>query len=277
MSEFDAAAYTEQSKRDWSAAAPFYDRLSADLFPTITKAFLSFARPRRAGLLLDVACGPGILTYAACEAVCALGRVGGIDLSPGMLKLAASRAGASNVEFREMNAEQLDFPDATFDAVVCQLGLMLFAKPQSALDEMARVCKKGGVVACLVQGSPERMQFTSLLMKTLVKHAPQLKQPGSPTLYAFAPAGVLEESFAAAGLPGATTARLAGAFTFASPKEYWQTLTQGAGRTASLLRALDPSVQEAIRRETLAAAAALTAAGTSRIPYEVVMARAERA
>lgn len=274
--DFDAEAYTSQSKQSWTTAAPHYDRITADLFPPITEAFLKFLELTPGQLALDVACGPGTLTQGAASVVGTSGRVVGIDLSPGMLKIAASRATAFNIEYREMNAEQLDFPDALFDHVFSQLGLMLFARPKLAMTEMARVCKKGGFVSCLVQGSPEKMQFTSLLMKAMMTHAPQIKQPGAPTLYAFAPPGVLEAAMAEGGLGRAQTRRLEGVFLFDSPAHYWTTMVEGAGRTGALLRSLSAEVRAAVEADTLAAAGRLIVNGKVAMPYEVVMARAQR-
>src|SRR6185295_14017163 len=130
-------------------------------------------------------------------------------------------------DLREMDAEELDFPDGTFDAVICQLGLMLFARPEAALGEMTRVVKRGGRISCLVQGDPEKMIFSSLINKTLFRHAPDLKLPGAPNIYAFAGDGVLEWAFRAAELSEIRTARLAGTFPFASPEAYWDTMTSG--------------------------------------------------
>ena len=274
---FDPAAYTEDAKQNWSKAAASYSRLSADYFPPITAAFVDFCGPLAGQTVLDVACGPGTLTHAAAKVVGPFGKIIGVDLSAAMIKIAAAQVATTSVEFREMNAEQLDFPDEIFTRVVCQLGLMLFAQPNVALREMARVCKSGGTVSCLVQGDPDRMLFTSLVMKSMFKHAPELKQPGAPGIYAFAPAGVLEAALTQAGLVNPQSRRLTGAFQFSSPEHYWETLTDSAGRTAALLQTLSGDKQAAIKAEVLAAARSLTLDGKTDIPYEVVMAKAVKA
>jgi ubiquinone/menaquinone biosynthesis C-methylase UbiE len=275
---FDHGAFTAHSKHSWSSVSESYDKMSALFFPPITSAFLSFVQLRPGQLVLDVACGPGTLTSAAARAVGPSGRVVGVDLAPGMLKLAMSRAVERNLEYREMNAEELDLPESLFNVVLCQLGLMLFARPDHALSEMARVVKKGGAVACLVQGSPEKMLFTSLLMKTMVKHAPELKQAGAPNLYAYAPVGILDQALAKAGLWQIVSSRVSGVFSFASPEEYWGVLTDGGGRSGAMLRSLPEDKRAAIRAEVLAQASALRGAnGRVEVPYEVVMAKGLKA
>lgn len=278
---FDASAYTEDSRRNWQAAAPGYERMSSELFGPLTREFLGFIGLKPGERVLDVACGPGTATLPAARAVGPSGRVVGVDLAFGMLKLAGERAAAESLgqaEFREMNAESLDFPDATFDAVLCQLGFMLFARPDAAAREMARVAKPGGRVAVLVQGLAERMQFTSLLMRAMVARAPQLKTPGGPTLYAFAREGALSSALAAAGLPGAVERRLAGVFPFSSPEDYWQTMTRSAGKTGSMLRSLDEAARAAIQADAFAQLERLRdVSGRVLVPYEVVMAKAVKA
>ena len=150
---------------------------------------------------------------------------------------------------------------------------MLFARPEVALKEMVRVCKKGGAIACLVQGDPERMVFTSLVMKTLFKHAPELTQSGAPNLYAFAPVGLLDQALAQAGLGQILSRRLAGTFSFNSPQEYWAMMTSGAGRTGALLRSLPEDKRRVVEQDVLEQASRYAVDDRLNIPYEVVMAK----
>ncbi|MDE2490113.1 MAG: class I SAM-dependent methyltransferase, partial [Elusimicrobia bacterium] len=225
----------------------------------------------------DVASGPGLAARAAAKRAGPSGSVLAVDLAPGMVAQAATRApeeDSAPIERREMDAHALDLPDASFDAVVCQLGLMLFAKPAQALAEMRRVAAPGAPVACLVQGRRSRMLFTALVFDALVSRAPQLKAPrGAPTLYAFGPDGVLEEAFAQAGLTEIVTERLSGTFRFSSPEEYWARLTEGAGRTGAMLRSLPPETAEKVRKDVVRRAAARRQGRFVEIPYEFAMAR----
>ena len=172
------------------------------------------------------------------------------------------------------DAQTLDLPDASFDAVICQLGLMLFAKPHDALAEMRRVAKPGAPVACLAQGRRSAMQFTALVMDAMVARAPHLRAPqGAPTLYAFGPDKILEEAFMKAGLTEIVAKRLNGIFRFKTPEEYWATMTEGAGRTGAMLRSLAPEVQAKVKADVLRRAAKRRVGGFVEIPYEFTMAR----
>ena len=98
----------------------------------------------RRGKLLDVACGPGVVTAALAPEA---GSVVAFDATEQMLEKARARctkAGLGNVAFRSGDAENLPFEDAEFDGVVTRLAIHHFANPQRALDEMFRVLRPGG-------------------------------------------------------------------------------------------------------------------------------------
>jgi ubiquinone/menaquinone biosynthesis C-methylase UbiE len=270
---FDPVKFTVDSEKTWSEAAPRYDKLSAGLFGPMTEAFVAFADVRKGMKVLDVACGPGLASRAAARKVGEKGSVLAVDLAPGMIELAAGR-GDARIDWRVMDAQKLDLPDASFDAVLCQLGLMLFARPDAALAGMRRAAKPGAPVACLVQGRRSHMLFTGLIMEAMVKRAPELKAPpGAPTLFAFGPDGPLSEAFARAGLTEIVTRRLSGAFRFASAELYWEEMTTGAGRTGAMLRSLPKKTQERVRADVVRAAERHKRGGAVLIPYEFLMAR----
>jgi SAM-dependent methyltransferase len=99
------------------------------------------------GRVLDVACGPGIVT----SALAAIAReVVALDLTPEMLVKAKERcaaAGRTNVVFTQGSATHLAFATGSFDAVVTRLSFHHFLEPQTVLAEMLRVLKVGGTLA----------------------------------------------------------------------------------------------------------------------------------
>jgi ubiquinone/menaquinone biosynthesis C-methylase UbiE len=97
--------------------------------------------------LLDVACGSGLVTFRAAARIGAEGQVIGTDISDQMVATAresASRQALTNVRFERMDAEDLQFEDASFDIVLCALGLMYVPDPEKALREFHRVLRPGG-------------------------------------------------------------------------------------------------------------------------------------
>lgn len=95
--------------------------------------------------VLDVACGTGVVARLASEAVGSTGTVAGLDINPGMLAVARTTAPAGiNIEWHEASAETMPFADASFDAVLCQMGLQFIPDKLAALREMRRVLAPGG-------------------------------------------------------------------------------------------------------------------------------------
>jgi SAM-dependent methyltransferase len=103
--------------------------------------------------VLDVACGTGVLAREVLTRTGAGDLVTGLDPSAGML--AVAKRLAPGVEWRQGVAESLPFPDASFDVVVCQFGLMFFNDRSEALRQVLRVLRPGGRLAFAVWDSLE--------------------------------------------------------------------------------------------------------------------------
>jgi ubiquinone/menaquinone biosynthesis C-methylase UbiE len=88
-----------------------------------------------------------------------------VDISGGMIGAAQRRAVArdlAGVSFQRMDAEFLELPDASFDVVLCALGLMYFPDPSRALAEMRRVLKPGGRLVVAVWGERQRCGWSAV-------------------------------------------------------------------------------------------------------------------
>jgi arsenite methyltransferase len=102
---------------------------------------------REGEAVLDIGCGAGVDSIIAAKMVGPSGAVTGIDLVPEMLARAgenARLAGVDNVTFRVSSAEQLPFPDNSFDVVISNGVVNLVVDKAKALGEVFRVLKPGG-------------------------------------------------------------------------------------------------------------------------------------
>ncbi len=127
---------------EFTRQAETFSASSAITDAALTQRFVTALGEAISGSVLDVACGPGILSAAIAKSA---RDVVAFDLTPEMLKKAAQRcAGLGNVSFREGNANELPFADAGFDAAVTRLSVHHFDRPGRVMSEIFRVLRPGG-------------------------------------------------------------------------------------------------------------------------------------
>jgi ubiquinone/menaquinone biosynthesis C-methylase UbiE len=144
----------------WDLASSDYEALWQSQLACAQTELLRRAAPAPGEHVLDVACGTGLVAFAAAEAVGPGGQVLGVDLAERMVEAAGRRARAqavSNIRFARMDAERLELSDdAGFDAALCALGLMYLPEPEQAVREMRRVLRPGGRMVLAVWGERSR-------------------------------------------------------------------------------------------------------------------------
>jgi ubiquinone/menaquinone biosynthesis C-methylase UbiE len=116
--------------------------------------------------VLDLACGPGTLTLPLADAVGPAGRVVAVDLADGMLDLLREAAPAQ-VEVLKMDIEELEFPDAAFDAVACGHGLQFCPNLLRALWQARRVLRDGGMFAASLPARSHGREAARLMEEAL--------------------------------------------------------------------------------------------------------------
>lgn len=149
----------------WDKAAPVYERHWADQLAPAQQLLLEMAALAPGERVLDVACGTGLVTFPAAEAVGPSGSVVATDISDAMVAYVAEEACRRNLSMiaaRRMDAETLDVAHGSFDAALCALGLMYVPDPQAALREMARVLRPGGRVVVAVWGARSRCGWADI-------------------------------------------------------------------------------------------------------------------
>ena len=103
--------------------------------------------------VLDVACGTGVVARLASQKVGAAGSVAGLDINPGMLAVARSTTPPGMaIDWHETSAEAMPLSDASFDVVLCQMGLQFVPDKIAALREMRRVLAPHGRLILNVPG-----------------------------------------------------------------------------------------------------------------------------
>jgi ubiquinone/menaquinone biosynthesis C-methylase UbiE len=215
-------AMSEREHWQLDGSAPeLYERY---LVPAITSIWavdlIDRMQPGPGDPVLDVACGTGIVARLAAERM-ATGRVVGLDLNAGMLKVARAvpTTGAS-IEWREGSALSLPFADRSFALVLCQLGLQFFPDRGLALREMKRVLRPSGRAGLSVYSSIERTPaahaFANALDRRLGPDASKIKRAE----HVFPAADDLGALLAAAGFERIKLSTVTQQITFPSVLDY---------------------------------------------------------
>jgi SAM-dependent methyltransferase len=172
---FDPSAHRDASLQNWEEAASGWTRQQQamrEFSAPVSHWMIDAIVPQPGERVLELAAGLGETAMLAAELVAPMGGVIVSDQAEAMLSGARERAialGLSNVEFRVLNAEWIDLPVASVDAVLCRWGYMLMADPLAALIETRRVLRPGGRVALAVWDSVEQNPWALLPSRELIE------------------------------------------------------------------------------------------------------------
>jgi SAM-dependent methyltransferase len=235
----DLAAVKSRQQAAWSAGdyAVIGTRLQ------LVGETLCEAVDLRAGSrVLDVAAGNGNASLAAARR---WADVVATDYVPALLERARERAAADRmpIEFREADAENLPFPDGSFDVVLSTFGVMFTPNQERAAAEMVRVCRPGGRIG-LANWTPD--SFIGQLFKTLGKYLPPPAGVKSPALWGTEVR--LAELFSGAA-ESIETQRRDFVFRYRSPAHWLEVFRTYYGPLHKAFGALEAAKQDALARD----------------------------
>ena len=122
--------------------------------------------------VLELAAGTGVVTRHLAALLPSSTSITATDLNPAMLAIALHLGTPRAVTWEQADALKLPFPDASFDAVVCQFGVMFFPDKSKAFSEARRVLKPGGVLLFNVWDKIEENEFPHTVHKALAELYP---------------------------------------------------------------------------------------------------------
>jgi SAM-dependent methyltransferase len=249
----DTRVFKTAVRAQWDRSAQGWNEHTAEIRAWLrqaTDAMLDMAGVSPCASVLDVAAGAGDQTLDIAQRVGPKGRVLATDLSEVILALAqenARQAGFSNVQILAADGEDLPVEHASFDAVVCRLGLMLFPAPLHGLRSMYRALRPGGGICTMVFSRPDRNPCLGILMSTALKHAGQPArdpfQPGG--LLSLGKPGLADELFRAVGFQNIASTALEAPFRLPTARHYLDFVRSSASPIQQILARLTPEAATA--------------------------------
>lgn len=278
----DAEAYRAESREDWERIAPGWGAQRArfqEAAVPVSRWLVEAIHPQPGQTVLEIAAGPADTGLMAAELVVPGGMAIITDGAEAMLAVARARAedlGIENVEIRQMEAEWLDLPAASVDAVLCRWGYMLLADPEAGLRETRRVLRPGGRVALAAWDAPELNPWMTAGSRAATEAGlltpPDPAQPGP---FSFAKPGLIEELLEAAGFDEIDLDAVDFEFTAASVDDWWEHTVRVSPNLSRRVGELAPAEHYRLREVWDAAYAPFVQAdGSLRMPARTLVAAA---
>lgn len=280
---FDAAKYKIAQREQWNKDGAAWRRWNPTLdrwYGEATRQMLDMARIQPGQRILDIAAGAGEPAVSAAERVGPSGYVLATDISEGIVELAlqvARERGLKQIETRAMDGEKLDLPDASFDAVLCRLGLMYMPHPVTALREWRRALRAGGRIAVVVFSTPDRNSWGSV-PASIIRRRAQLPPPvpGQPGPFSLGGPGVLEGIFSQAGFANPEIRAVPVPHRMSSAAEYVRVAREAFGAFNAMMAHLSPEERESVWNEVEGAMRSFEAPGGFEVPGECLVGAATK-
>ena len=269
--------------QDWSAVASAWDASTDyvdDHSKAATDALVAAVNVRPGDRVLELAAGPGSLGAIWSASAGPTGGVVVSDVAPGMVEVAARRnSDLANVETAIVDLAAIDFPDASFDVVVCRMGLMFSLDPGGAIGEIHRVLADGGRFGALTWGGLEHNPWMTCvgmaaMMNGVVAGGPPIGPGG---IFSLGEPAELESLTAGAGFTDVRVEAIDLTFESESIDAHVARVSSLAGPLAAAFAAADTAQLDAVRRTAAQLAADHTAAdGTLTIPGRTLLVTGHR-
>jgi ubiquinone/menaquinone biosynthesis C-methylase UbiE len=233
----------------WDAAASHYDASWQSQLRPAQRRLLDVANLKPGERVVDIACGTGLVTLPAADAVGTEGEVLAVDLSDDMVSMLQARLDQGpyeHVRVARMDAEALGIPNGSFDAALCSLGLMYVPNPEQAAREMHRVLAEGGRAVAVVWGRRDQCGWAEIF--PIVDR--RVSSDVCPLFFQLGTADTLEQTFQQAGFQVDSSERFNVDLHFKSPDAACDAAFWG-GAVALAWRKFDEPTRKAARSEYL--------------------------
>jgi ubiquinone/menaquinone biosynthesis C-methylase UbiE len=232
----------------WTRVADLYDRTWSNLTKQFIESLLNAAHVEKGMKVLDVACGPGYVSQAIhLRNATTIG----IDFSSSMIDIAQKLY--PHLEFEEGDAQSLNFPDKSFDAVVMNFGMLHLSKPELAITEAHRVLKTGGSLGFTIWAGPDKSPAASVMFNNIMKHADKnVNMPEAPPSYYFSDEKLTTDLLKKNGFENISFADHMVEWIVPSAEYLFETEINAGVRTASFIKRQTPETIAKIKKDVVA-------------------------
>ncbi|MEO6714664.1 MAG: methyltransferase domain-containing protein [Mycobacteriales bacterium] len=238
---FDSAAFDAFERTNWEKAAASYLDGFARLSVVTVDPLLDAIGASPGVRLLDVGCGPGVLSRRALERGCA---VDGIDVTDSMIEIARSSLPSATFVQGDVQAG-LPFGDNAFHAVAGNMVVHHLSQPERAMPHLLRVLAPGGKLG-LTMWDPPADNPAQGIFPEAVALAGAPTPPGVPVLKGRPDDAFFTELLTAAGLREADVTHIHFEFVVA-PEQWWDAVITSTVLTATMITQQTAAVQQEIR------------------------------
>ena len=219
-----------------------YERLMGRWSQKIGQHFLDWLAATPGKDWLDVGCGNGAFTEII-QAHSAPARLAGLDASESQIAYARQREGCNAAAFQVGDAQNLAFPDASFDVSVMALVIAFLPEPARAVAELARVTRPGGTCACYMWDLPSGVP-TFPLYRELAALGHVAPMPPSAKISSCA---ALQQLWQDAGLEAVEVQTFTTPVVFHDFEDFWASNSGSVGPQAAMLNALSDADRSNLR------------------------------
>lgn len=225
----------------FDVAADAYQRFMGRYSDPLAHRFVDFAGLTVGDRALDVGCGPGALTERLAGLL-GSPSVTAVDPSPTFVRAVSARC--PDVDVETGFAEELPFPDGSFDVTLAQLAVHFFRDPVAGVREMVRVTRPGGTIAANVWDHGGGRGPVSAFWAAAAEFDPDA--PNESALAGVGP-GSLAVIFRSAGLEDVTEDELTVTVDYLDIDDWWQPYTEGVGPAGDYVSRLSTDQRERLR------------------------------
>ncbi|MEM7092064.1 MAG: methyltransferase domain-containing protein [Actinomycetota bacterium] len=271
---------TDARRRVWDGVADGYAAAEArgeEQLGAVAEWFIEVADPHAGHVILDLAAGAGALSHQLARSVDTDVSIICSDFAPGMVEAAraiGADAGLTNIEYRVLDAEQLDLEPDSVDVVLCRSALMLMPDVPAALAEARRVLRPGGVYACSVFSNPASNPWVVTPLRVFVERGLiEPPMPNGPGMFALGSPGTLDQVMVAAGFDEVDVRPIDFTFRWADDDAMWRVLAEINARLKPVIAAMDAEEKSSTREAVAGAFAAFRHDdGAFEVPAQVLAA-----